>query len=120
MHRGKRKQMQAHTHTCLTCGRAASEGGGGCDGRGDGGREVAAGVARGRGRAVPGHAPSGDGQGQLGSGLLLQGLLLPPRCVRHEPADRRTDGRTARRTGVTTGIHHKIVGSKDEVPAWTR
>lgn len=73
-----------HTHTCRTCGCAAAEGGGGGDGGRDGRRQVTAGVARRRGRAVPGQA-AGDGQGQFGSGLLLHGLLLPARRIRHEP-----------------------------------
>lgn len=74
----------AHTHTCRTCGCAAAEWGGRGDGGRDGRRQVTAGVARRRGRAAPGHSAR-DGQGQLGCGLLLHGLLLPACCIRHEP-----------------------------------
>lgn len=76
--------QHTHTHTCRTCRCAAAEGGGRGDGGRDGRRQVTAGVARRRGRAVPGHAAR-DGQGQFGSGLLLHSLLLPARRIRHEP-----------------------------------
>lgn len=68
------------------CRCAAAEGGGGSDGGCDGRRQVTAGVAGGCGRAVSGHSAC-DGQGQFGRGLLLHGLLLPARRVRHEPVD---------------------------------
>lgn len=68
------------------CGGAAAERGRGGDGRSDGWSQVPAGVPRGRGCAVPGHAPC-DGQGQFGSGLLLHGLLLPAGRVCHKPVD---------------------------------
>lgn len=68
------------------CRCATAEGGGGSDGGRDGRRQVTAGVSRRRGRAIPGHSAS-EGQGQFGRGLLLHGLLLPARCIRHEPVD---------------------------------
>ena len=80
------------THTCRTCGCAAAEGGGGGDGGRDGRRQVTAGVARRRGRAVPGHS-AGDGQGQFGRGLLLHGLRFPARRIRHEPGGTQRRGR---------------------------
>lgn len=84
-----RSSAHFNTHTCRTCGRAAAEGGGRGDGGRDGRRQVTAGVARRRGRAVPGHAAR-DGQGQFGRGLLFHGLLLPACRIRHEPGGTHT------------------------------
>lgn len=67
-----------------TCGRAAAEGGGRGDGRCDRWCEVAAGVARRGGHVAPGQAAR-QRQRQLGLRLLLHGLVLSPRRLRHEP-----------------------------------
>lgn len=72
--------------TCHTCGSAAAEGGWGGDWGRDGRCQVTTGMARRRGRVVPGYS-AGDGQGQFGSGLLLHGFLLASCGICHEPDD---------------------------------
>lgn len=67
-----------------TCGCAAAEGGGRCDGWCDGRGEVPTAVARRSGDAAATQAAR-QRQRQLGLHLLLHGLVLPPRGVRHEP-----------------------------------
>lgn len=67
-----------------TCWCAAAKGRGRCDGWRDRRGEVSSGVAGRRGNAAATQAAY-QRQRQLGLHLLLHGLVLSPRGVRHEP-----------------------------------
>lgn len=69
----------------ITCRCTAAEGRGRGDGWGNWRGEVSTGVARRRGN-IAARQIACQRQRQLGLHLLLHGLMLPPRGVRHEPA----------------------------------